>query len=89
MKKLGMALLMASLFACNKGQPVPTTAANPEDSFSIVKLFDVEGCTVYRFLDMGYYRYFSTCAGKITSQICHSAGKAQSCHPDDISTGVK
>ncbi len=35
-------------------------------NFNIELLFEVDGCKVYRFMDAGYYRYFSNCKGDVS-----------------------
>lgn len=32
--------------------------------FTVQRLFEVDGCTVYRFSDNGSYRYFSRCGSR-------------------------
>lgn len=50
-----------TLLACTAKQPESTTAAGIE--FKVDKLFTHDGCTVYRFVDGGNYRYFTNCQG--------------------------
>ena len=57
------------LAGCGKPQPAPT-----EDN--VVRLFTVDGCTVYRFYDNGYSRYFTNCSG--STQWSESSGKNSS-----------
>lgn len=48
----------------------------------MVQVLSKDGCKVYRFYDMGHYRYFANCTGSVT--IRQSSGK--STYPEDIST---
>lgn len=62
MKRLGWVALAAALVlsGCQK-QAETTTRAGVE--FQVDKLFTIDGCTVYRFADGGYPRYFTNCSG--------------------------
>lgn len=61
MKRLAaLAAVVMVLGGCGK-QAESSTAAGVE--FRVDKLFTVDGCTVYRFRDAGYYRYFTNCSG--------------------------
>lgn len=46
--------------------------------FDVERLFDVDGCTVYRFRDAGYYRYFSRC-GSRSSGVTWTEGCGKNC----------
>jgi len=59
--KLAVAVAIGAILfltACAKAPTGPTT---PIGEFKVEKLFDIDGCTVYRFLDDGRYRYFTKC----------------------------
>ena len=43
--------------------------------FNVDRLFTHEGCTVYRFSDAGWYRYFTKCAGAASSSTSWSEGR--------------
>lgn len=65
MNKALIAVLMATAFltGCNgDGAYVDARVANPADSYSVRKLFTVDGCDVYRFSDSRYV-YFTNCQG--------------------------
>lgn len=62
MMKILIALLVAVLMAGCTKPPESSTTVNP--NFQVDKLFTVEGCTVYRFEDGGYY-YFTNCSGSV------------------------
>lgn len=54
-------LLLATLTGCREPEkPAATVAAG---DYQVDKLFTVEGCTVYRFLDSGGNKYFTNCSG--------------------------
>lgn len=41
------------------------------EDFTVDTLFTKDGCTVYRFEDDGYHRYFTNCSGStMTKQSC-------------------
>lgn len=60
MKKLLVILSLAVLAGCTK-QAAESSAVGKQ--FVVDKLFTHEGCTVYRFQDGGYYRYYTNCSG--------------------------
>jgi hypothetical protein len=81
-----MKLLCASLFALLTGCAPPiasqstTTVGN---GYELEKLFSQDGCTVYRFYDHSYYRYWTSCPGNISAH--GTCGK--SCeHDEDVGT---
>lgn len=43
------------------GQAQSTTRVG---DFAVERLFEVDGCTVYRFIDNRSYRYFSRCGSR-------------------------
>jgi len=54
--------------------PQPLSKAQTDNSdYRVEKLFTSDSCTVYRFYDMGNYRYFTNCKGTTTWR--ESAGK--------------
>lgn len=59
MTRLALCLLLATLAGCER-QPVITTLTG---NFAVDKLFTVDGCSVYRFTDSGWPRYFTDCRG--------------------------
>lgn len=59
MNKLVVALSCLILAACS--EPAESTVASSNGNIPVEKLFNVDGCTVYRFQDAGYNRYFSSC----------------------------
>lgn len=71
MKKLTIVAAMTLAFAGCAKEAENTQMVNAE--FSVSKLFTTDGCTVYRFYDAGYYRYFTNCAGATMSM--HRSGK--------------
>lgn len=56
---IAIAALLA-LVGCEKGPERPTPAGK---DFTVDTLFTHDGCTVYRFSDAGYLRYFTNCSG--------------------------
>lgn len=67
MKKLILVLLATTMIVgCkNNGTPVKTT--DSENNFNVVKLFEVDGISVYRFNDGGKSVYFTNSNGKVQS----------------------
>lgn len=60
MKTVLAILALALLAGC--GKPAETST-NVGVKFVVDKLFTHEGCTVYRFEDAGYKRYYTNCQG--------------------------
>lgn len=82
-KTIVLIIILMLIAACAK-TPETSTAVGKE--FIVEKLFTYEGCTVYRFVDAGYNRYYTNCNGETISQ--YSCGK--SCRRDDnISTKIE
>ena len=72
MKILVLALAMFALFGCEKQAEMSQPAGV---GFQVDKLFTVDGCTVYRFQDVGR-RYFTDCKG--STEWRESCGKNRS-----------
>jgi len=64
MKRSALALVLAglALAGCLERRP-PEARANAGVAFQVDRLFTHDGCTVYRFVDEGYSRYFTRCTG--------------------------
>lgn len=60
MKTLLTILALLTLSAC--GKPAESTTQVGVE-FVVHKLFTHEGCTLYRFYDGGYARYYTNCSG--------------------------
>jgi hypothetical protein len=61
-------LALAALAGCSKPAETSTVVGK---EFVVDKLFTYEGCTVYRFTDAGYSRYFTNCSGSTSwTEIC-------------------
>lgn len=67
MKKLILVLFATTMIVgCkNNGTPVKTT--DSENNFKVVKLFEIDGISVYRFNDGGKSVYFTNSNGKVQS----------------------
>ena len=63
MKTLLIAFALLLLSACAK-EPESTKQAGI--AFQVDKLFTHEDCTLYRFSDMGYPRYYAKCEKEAT-----------------------
>lgn len=59
------------LVACGKIESESTQKAGIDAT--VEKLFTVDGCTVYRFIDSGSRRYFTNCKG--STQWTEGCGK--------------
>lgn len=61
----GIAILMTccALLSC-KGEAIDIDPKENFGNYKVMKLFTVDGCTVYRFNDVGVY-YFTTCEGSV------------------------
>lgn len=73
-------ILVLAISGCSK--PAESVVRAGAD-FEVGKLFTVDSCTVYRFSDAGYSRYFTNCNGQTMTQ--QSAGKSS--YPENISGG--
>jgi len=71
MTRLTLCLLLLATLAGCQGEAESTTRAGAD--FKVDRLFQVDGCTVYRFHDGGRPRYFTNCAG--STQWEESCGK--------------
>ena len=60
MKTVLAILALALLAGCSKPAETSTSVGV---KFVVDKLFTHEGCTVYRFEDAGYKRYYTNCQG--------------------------
>ena len=49
--------------------PDPSVLATTNPNYRVRKLFEVDGCTVYRFSDADKYRYFTRCVGASTETL--------------------
>lgn len=68
MKKIiAFAAVALALSGCAR-DPVETSRTdNPQ--INVEKLFEHEGCSVYRFMDNGSYVYYSNCQGSTQSRV--------------------
>lgn len=72
-KTLIACLALAALTACSKQAVSTEQSNNPE--IQVDTLFIKDGCTVYRFRDGGYARYFTKCGGHTQTNWQESCGK--------------
>jgi len=64
MKKVLIGLTLGLiLFTSCKREPTEVVETN-NNNFNVELLFEVDGCKVYRFWDVGY-KYFTTCNGSV------------------------
>lgn len=64
MKKLILIITCIFLLtSCVNSSQEKVQSSNSE--IEIEKLFEVDGCTIYRFMD-GQYRYFTNCKGSVS-----------------------
>lgn len=75
-------LMVVFLAACSKIEAESTQRVG--NDAKVEKLFTVDNCTVYRFYDEGYKRYFTNCSG--STQWTEGCGKNCS-RPMGISGG--
>lgn len=71
MKLLLLATLLTFVSCAKQGTSVVPDGA--KDDFGVTLLFTQDGCSVYRFQDGGYMRYFTNCKGQTISTV--SCGK--------------
>ena len=84
MLKFVIALSCLLLVACT--EPAESTVASSNRNIPVEKLFNVDGCTVYRFQDGGYNRYFSSCKSG-HSEVTYQQNCGKNCsRPETISS---
>lgn len=68
------------LTACEqKAEPVPMAGIRTPNGYNVKTLFQHDGCTVYRFYDEYYYRYFVRCKKQAIVQEEHSESCGKAC----------
>lgn len=55
------------LCACAKKAERVVTSSN--SAVQVEKLFELDGCTVYRFIDEGRNHYFTNCQGSLSQRL--------------------
>lgn len=71
-------LALVVLTGCERAEPPkPVAAAVTPNGYSVKKLFEHDGCALYRFYDDGYSRYFAKCgkAQAVTEEHTENCGK--------------
>ena len=68
MKKITFIALAAILLASCKENGTPVTTSDKENNYRVVKLFEIDGISVYRFNDCGTWVYFTNGNGKVHSK---------------------
>lgn len=74
-------LLIAALTGCAREAEKSAQAGR---DFQVDTLFTHEGCTIYRFWDGGYSRYFTNCSGSTVYEQYYGKGQRR---PDGIPGG--
>lgn len=67
MKKLILVVLATILIVSCKNNGTPVKTTDSENNFKVVKLFEIDGISVYRFNDCGKSVYFTNSNGKVQS----------------------
>jgi hypothetical protein len=83
MKRITALCLLALLVGCDGGR-APELSQPVGHGYEVERLFTHEGCTVYRFMERGGYRYFTNCSG--STSWTQSCGKNCS-RPVEVSGG--
>ena len=68
-KSLILVLVIACLFSCVSQRPISKLAPINNETYKVEYLFEHDGCKVYRFLDYGYYVYFTNCNNSVTKVV--------------------
>lgn len=80
-----IAIVLVTFFSsCNEEAKEKVVTNNA--SFNVELLFEIDGCKVYRFMDVGRNRYFSTCQGSVSWN--ESIGKSAEAGVD-VPTNIK
>lgn len=66
------AIIGIFLLVHHLNKETPAMESVQSGSFNVEKLFTNDGCSVYRFHDAGYYRYYSKCSGSTSSDTSYS-----------------
>jgi hypothetical protein len=82
---VGFAVLI--LIGCDTPDYTETHATN-NPTIPVVRLFEWEGCMVYRFMDGGDRHYYTTCQGQTSTVLRRKSGKATITTPEEIQTAV-
>lgn len=80
MKLLYAVAVVLVVASCEKAPIERQRSDNPDMQVDL--LFTQQGCSVYRFYDVGEHHYFADCRGSVSSRI--PQGKAS--RPEDIPT---
>lgn len=83
MKHLIVAALAASMLALAGCSKPAESSVRAGSDFKVDKLFTVDGCSVYRFMDAGHQRYFTNCSGSTA----YSVSSGKSSRPDGVYGG--
>jgi len=87
MKKILVLASVLFLASCSL-DPIGTPKSNNPKA-EVVTLFEVDGCTVYRFSDMGSSRYFSKCACGESSTTSYDVRVGKTSSPEMIPSVTK
>jgi hypothetical protein len=60
-------ILLLTACAARSPRVISITRPTNNPDYRVEFLFEHDGCRVYRFLDNGYYVYFTTCTGETTA----------------------
>jgi len=83
--KIAIAIAIIAILFISACAKAPTGTTTPIGEFRVEKLFVIDDCTVYRFLDDGRYRYFTKCVGAVSSSTESVVGSKHK-YPDSNST---
>lgn len=83
MRVITLGLMLLALTGCQKEAEQSQAAGS---NFKVDKLFTVDGCTVYRFMD-AHTVYFTNCSGSASYTYHQSNGKTSVQHDMTVSGG--
>lgn len=86
-KKLGTLGLLGALVLSGCYEKIePQSSETIGHGASVSRLFEIDGCRVYRFTDRGYERYFSNCGDLTTTSSSYRQmqGKIQVTKTEEI-----
>lgn len=77
--------LILFIVGCDSVEKKPLQEVVTVNGYPVKRLFEYDGCKVYKFSDEGYFRYFTNCSST-EYQINYSCGgKGQMCRrPETI-----
>lgn len=72
-------IILAALFLHGCSKPAVGIAVSNNSEVKVEKLFNAEGCAVFRFTDAGRFHYYANCKNSATMMESHTEGCGKGC----------